>query len=68
MAQPILSLIYPTASDGAEVLMVYAIAMIFIALNQTVKGGLYGLNKTYIPAISLIIGIIIKFVLNNNFN
>lgn len=64
LAQPILSLIYPTASDGAEVLMVYAIAMIFIALNQTVNGGLYGLNKTYIPAISLIIGIIIKFVLN----
>lgn len=64
LAQPILNLIYPTASDGAEVLMVYAIAMIFIALNQTINGGLYGLNKTYIPAIALIVGIIIKFVLN----
>ena len=64
LAQPILNLIYPTASDGAEVLMVYAIAMIFIALNQTITGGLYGLNKTYIPAIALIVGIIIKFVLN----
>lgn len=64
LAQPILNLIYPTASDGAQLLMVYSIAMIFIALNQTINGGLYGLNKTYIPAISLIVGIIIKFVLN----
>lgn len=64
LANPILKLIYPTASDGAEVLMIYSIAMIFIAINQTVNGGLYGLNKTYIPAIALIIGIIIKFVLN----
>ncbi len=64
LAQPILNLIYPSANNGAEVLMIFSIPMIFIALNQTINGGLYGLNKTYIPAIALAVGAIIKFVLN----
>ena len=64
LAQPILNLIYPSANDGAEVLMIFSIPMIFIALNQTINGGLYGLNKTYVAAIALGIGAIIKFVLN----
>lgn len=64
LAGPILKLIYPSASNGAEVLMIFSIPMIFIALNQTINGGLYGLNKTYVPAIALAIGAVIKFVLN----
>ena len=64
LAQPILNLIYPSANGGAEVLMIFSIPMIFIALNQTINGGLYGLNKTYIPAIALAVGAVIKFVLN----
>lgn len=64
LAQPILNLIYPSASNGAEVLAIFCIPMIFIALNQTINGGLYGLNKTHIAAIALAVGAIIKFVLN----
>lgn len=64
LAQPILRLIYPTASEGARELIVFSIPMIFIALNQTINGGLYGLNKTYIPAIALAIGSVTKFILN----
>lgn len=64
LAQPILNLIYPSANDGAEVLMIFSIPMIFIALNQTINGGLYGLNKTYVAAIALGIGAVIKFILN----
>jgi stage V sporulation protein B len=64
LAQPILNLIYPSANNGAEVLMIFSIPMIFIALNQTINGGLYGLNKTHVPAIALGVGAIIKFVLN----
>lgn len=64
LAQPILNLIYPSANDGAEVLMIFSIPMIFIALNQTINGGLYGLNKTYVPAIALAVGAVTKFVLN----
>ena len=64
LAQPILNLIYPSANDGAELLMMYSISMIFIALNQTINGGLYGLNKTYIPLIAVITGAVIKLILN----
>ena len=64
LAQSILNLIYPTASDGASILMLYSISMIFIALSQTINGGLYGLNKTKTPAIALAVGALIKFILN----
>lgn len=64
LAQPILNLIYPSASNGAEVLAIFCIPMIFIALNQTINGGLYGLNKTHIAATALAVGAIIKFILN----
>ena len=64
LAQPILNLIYPSASDGASIVMLYFISMIFIALSQTINGGLYGLNKTHVPAIALAVGAVIKFILN----
>ena len=64
LAQPILSLIYPTASDGASVFILCSISMIFVALNQTINGGLYGINKSYIPAIAIVISVFIKLSLN----
>ena len=64
LAQPILNLIYPTASDGASVLILCSISMIFVALNQTINGGLYGLNKSYVPAIATLISVFIKLGLN----
>ena len=64
LAQPILNLIYPTASDGASVFILCSISMIFVALNQTINGGLYGLNKSYVPAIATLISVFIKLGLN----
>ncbi len=64
LAQPILKLIYPSASDGAGVLRLAAISMIFVALSQTTNSGLQGLNKVYVPAIALSIGATVKLILN----
>ena len=64
LAQPILNLIYPTASDGASVFILCSISMVFVALNQTINGGLYGLNKSYVPAIATLISVFIKLGLN----
>ncbi len=64
LAQPILNLIYPAANDGANVLMIFCIPMIFIALSQTTNGGLYGIGKNHIPAIGLVVAIASKFILN----
>ena len=64
LANPILKMIYPTASDGALILQISSISMIFIALNHTMNGGLYGLNLPRVPAVALALGIIVKTILN----
>ena len=64
LSGPILKLLYPTAADGALLLVLASIQMILNALNNTINGGLYGLNKANIPAIALLIGCIFKFILN----
>lgn len=64
LSKPILKMIYPTSSDGALLLALTTITMTFVALNYVINGGLYGLGKIHIPAISLAIGGVIKLVLN----
>ena len=64
LAEPILKLIYPAAYDGALILMLSTLTMIFVSLNYVVNGGLYGFGKIHIPAISLAIGGLIKLVFN----
>ena len=64
LAQPILSMIYPTSSDGAGVFQIASVSMILTALSQTMTGGLYGVNQSKIPAIAAGLGAVIKFILN----
>ena len=63
-AQPILNLLFPNANEGALILQVSALSIIFTVLNQTVNGALQGLGKIYTPAIALMVGVAIKFILN----
>ena len=63
LAEPILKMLYPSASDGAFIFQLSTISMIFLALNFTTNGGLYGLNKARIPVRALGLGIIIKTIL-----
>lgn len=64
LANPILKMIYPSAPDGAAILIGSTITMIFVSLNYVVNGGLYGFGKIYIPAIALAVGGVIKLALN----
>lgn len=64
MATPIYGVIYPAASDGAYLLKLSALAILFSALNQTVTGSLQGMGKIYVPACGLIVGAIVKVILN----
>ena len=64
LADPILKMLYPTASDGAGVFMIASISMILTALASTLTGGLYGVNQSKIPAIAAGLGAFIKFILN----
>ncbi|MBQ8636934.1 MAG: polysaccharide biosynthesis protein [Clostridia bacterium] len=64
LAKPIFLLLYPGAPEGYQLLMLSSIALIFIALNQTISGSLQGSGKIYAPATGLFIGCIAKFILN----
>lgn len=64
LADPILRMLYPTASEGAGVFMIASVSMILTALASTLTGGLYGVNQSKIPAIAAGLGAFIKFILN----
>ncbi len=64
LASPIYQLLYPKAPSGYELLQLSSIALIFIALNQTISGSLQGIGKVFAPATGLLIGCVAKFVLN----
>jgi len=62
---PIFRLLYPNASEGAYLLQITAIALIFMALDQTINGALQGLGKVTVPAIALLCGAVVKIIVNN---
>lgn len=64
LAQPIYKLIYPNAPLGYDLLALMALSLIFSALAQTINGSLQGIGKVFVPAIGLLIGCIIKIILN----
>lgn len=64
LANPIYGLLYPNARLGYDLMQISAFAMIFTALNQTISGSLQGVGKVFAPATGLLIGCIVKFILN----
>ena len=63
-AQPILNLLYPNANQGAVLLQLIAVSVIFSILDQTINGALQGFGKVIVPAVALGIGVIVKLILN----
>ena len=63
-SQQILNLLFPNASEGSLLLQISAITIIFSVLVQTANGALQGLGKVAIPAISSVIGLVAKLILN----
>ncbi|MDD6483663.1 MAG: polysaccharide biosynthesis protein [Clostridiales bacterium] len=64
LAQPIYNIIYFNAPAGADLLAMTAVSLIFSALSQTMSGTLQGIGKVYVPAIGLLVGCVIKIILN----
>ena len=58
LADPILRILYPNASDGAHILQIASVTMV------TISGALFGLKRLYVPALAITVGCIIKFILN----
>lgn len=63
-AEPILKLLFPNASNGATILQISALTVLFTILDQTINGALQGFGKLKIPTISLGCGVIVKLILN----
>lgn len=63
-AEPILKLLFPNQVSGGFILQVSSTSILFIVLEQTISGILQGIGKPIVPAISLAIGVVVKFILN----
>jgi len=63
-ADPILHLLYPAQPEGALLLQISSLTIIFTILDQTINGTLQGIGKVMIPAISLGCGMLAKLVIN----
>ena len=64
LAEPILKLLFPNVSDGAFLLQLQTIAMLFASVTFVLNGVFYGIGKQKHPAIILLIGALIKLILN----
>lgn len=63
-AKEILLLLFPRASNGAVLLAISSLTIIFTILAQTINGVLQGFGKVRIPAIALGAGVIAKIIAN----
>ena len=63
-ANEILNLLFPNASSGSMLLKISAITIIFLSIEQTIRGVLIGIGDNKIPIISVIIDAFIGFILN----
>jgi len=63
-AKPILELLFPKQVSGSFILQVSATSILFIIMEQTISGILHGIGKPLVPAIALLVGVIIKGILN----
>lgn len=64
LSEPILKLLYPSVPDGALVLTLLTASLPFSSINFILNGVLYGIGKTYVPAIALTVGSVLKLGLN----
>lgn len=63
-AEPILKLVFPNQSQGANILSAISFMVLFTTVGQTLNGALQGLGRLKIPVIALAIGIVVKTILN----
>ena len=63
-AEPILNLLFPNAPDGAFLLQIFSLTIIFAVLMQTTNGALQGLGRIIVPAVTSFIGVMFKLILN----
>ena len=57
-------ILFPNASAGGVVLSLSASIVIFISIEQTIRGVLIGVGNNRTPIISTIVGVVFRYILN----
>jgi stage V sporulation protein B len=64
MADPILSLLFPSHPGGGWLLQWGAVSIVFMAVNQILVGSLQGVGKVSMPLVAAFFGVLVKLPLN----
>ena len=66
LAKPIIYILFPTAPEGWDLLMMGSWILVLISVVSIQTAILQGIGKTYIPTIHLAIGLAMKLIINYN--
>jgi len=64
LANPIIKLLFRSQPDGASLLQLGAIAIVFITIAQVCTGILQGMGKQHLPTIHALVACVVKIILN----
>ncbi len=64
LATPIFNMLFPNAPEGAYLLKIECWLLFFSVVSQTITGALQGVGKLAVPGIALLVGAVIKYILN----
>ena len=64
MAKPIIYILFPKSPDGWDLLLMGSWTLILISLVSVQTSVLQGLGKTYVPTVHMVIGLLLKLVVN----
>lgn len=66
MAKPIIHILFPTTPNGWDLLRVGSWTMILISVVSIQTAILQGIGKTYLPMVHMVIGLVLKLIINYN--
>jgi stage V sporulation protein B len=64
MAKPIINILFPRSPDGWDLLLIGSWTLVLISLVSIQTSILQGIGKVYVPTIHMIIGLLLKLVVN----
>lgn len=65
LSEEIVHLLWGSNEAGGDILKIVALNVLFIAMAQTLTGILQGMNRVFIPVISLVIGAVVKLIVSD---
>ncbi|HEX3029102.1 MAG TPA: polysaccharide biosynthesis protein [Clostridia bacterium] len=66
LAEPIVHILFPTSPHGADLLVMGSWILVLISVVSIQTAILQGIGKTYVPTVHLVVGFILKIILNYN--